>query len=261
MDKSIAAVKYVTTMPLGSLFKGGRRIYVTVMFDDEAILRVLPMWQDADQIRKHSRSNNHTGMADEGGSVVGSTSDDFAAKHPEVYRWLQRYGTPYSSTPAQEAINIDETSQTPSHYVATEVEVSKVVASIIQGGVDKGLFSANAARVYNVLSAIPPPFLVPYGTLALFAGMTGASRAVGTMMRNNPFPIIIPCHRVIPANITPRLVPVGMVIRGVWSFTYVIGDPDGDRKESSRGADLTDASFGGYFPGAEMKRFLIDARV
>jgi O-6-methylguanine DNA methyltransferase len=36
-----------------------------------------------------------------------------------------------------------------------------------------------------------------YGELARRAGSPGAARAVGNVMRHNPFPIIIPCHRVV----------------------------------------------------------------
>jgi len=36
-----------------------------------------------------------------------------------------------------------------------------------------------------------------YGELAKRVGHPGAARAVGTVMRKNRFPIIIPCHRVL----------------------------------------------------------------
>lgn len=40
-----------------------------------------------------------------------------------------------------------------------------------------------------------------YGQIAVAAGSSiGASRAVGQVMRNNPVPIIVPCHRVIAAD-------------------------------------------------------------
>ena len=48
--------------------------------------------------------------------------------------------------------------------------------------------------------------LVPYGTTASYSqvaaklGSPGASRAVGAALARNPFPVIIPCHRVIPAG-------------------------------------------------------------
>ncbi|MGC9513031.1 MAG: methylated-DNA--[protein]-cysteine S-methyltransferase [Fidelibacterota bacterium] len=44
---------------------------------------------------------------------------------------------------------------------------------------------------------------VSYGDLASMAGYPGAARAVGSAMKNNPLPFIIPCHRVIKADGTP----------------------------------------------------------
>jgi methylated-DNA-[protein]-cysteine S-methyltransferase len=41
---------------------------------------------------------------------------------------------------------------------------------------------------------------VSYGRLAELAGNPGAARAVGSVMRNNPFPLFFPCHRVIKSN-------------------------------------------------------------
>ena len=39
-----------------------------------------------------------------------------------------------------------------------------------------------------------------YGELAAAAGSPGASRAVGSVMAKNRFPIIVPCHRVVGAG-------------------------------------------------------------
>jgi len=39
-----------------------------------------------------------------------------------------------------------------------------------------------------------------YSELALISGYPKAARAVGTAMKNNPFPFIIPCHRVIKSD-------------------------------------------------------------
>jgi methylated-DNA-[protein]-cysteine S-methyltransferase len=41
---------------------------------------------------------------------------------------------------------------------------------------------------------------VSYGELAGLAGRPRAARAVGSAMRNNPIPFVIPCHRVIAAG-------------------------------------------------------------
>jgi len=39
-----------------------------------------------------------------------------------------------------------------------------------------------------------------YGELARAAGYPGAARAVGSVMANNRWPLIIPCHRVVAAH-------------------------------------------------------------
>ncbi|MDG2307023.1 MAG: methylated-DNA--[protein]-cysteine S-methyltransferase [Candidatus Binatia bacterium] len=41
---------------------------------------------------------------------------------------------------------------------------------------------------------------VTYGELARAVDKPGAARAVGRVMATNPLPIIIPCHRVLPAD-------------------------------------------------------------
>jgi methylated-DNA-[protein]-cysteine S-methyltransferase len=42
--------------------------------------------------------------------------------------------------------------------------------------------------------------LVTYGELADLAGRPRAARAVGSAMRDNPLPFVIPCHRVVAAG-------------------------------------------------------------
>lgn len=66
--------------------------------------------------------------------------------------------------------------------------------------------------------------LIPYGETRTYAqiartlGRPGAARAVGSAAKVNPVPILIPCHRVVPAS----------------------------------------GGIGGYAYGIEMKRFLLD---
>jgi len=48
--------------------------------------------------------------------------------------------------------------------------------------------------------SIPRGETASYGEVAERAGFPGAARAVGNVMRSNPFPIVIPCHRVIKAD-------------------------------------------------------------
>lgn len=47
---------------------------------------------------------------------------------------------------------------------------------------------------------IPAGTTMTYGQLAKTVGSPGASRAVGSVMRTNRFPIVVPCHRVVGGN-------------------------------------------------------------
>jgi methylated-DNA-[protein]-cysteine S-methyltransferase len=51
--------------------------------------------------------------------------------------------------------------------------------------------------VYRATMSIPYGSVATYGDVALAAGYPLAMRAVGTSMKCNPLPILIPCHRVI----------------------------------------------------------------
>ena len=55
------------------------------------------------------------------------------------------------------------------------------------------------AKILRALLAAPQETLA-YSELAERAGYPKSSRAVGTAMNKNPFPVLIPCHRVIQAN-------------------------------------------------------------
>ncbi|MEO8634018.1 MAG: methylated-DNA--[protein]-cysteine S-methyltransferase [Gemmatimonadales bacterium] len=55
-------------------------------------------------------------------------------------------------------------------------------------------------QVYAITRSIPPGATLTYGELALRLGTPGAARAVGQALGANPFPIIVPCHRVLAAN-------------------------------------------------------------
>jgi methylated-DNA-[protein]-cysteine S-methyltransferase len=55
-------------------------------------------------------------------------------------------------------------------------------------------------RVYALARAIPPGATLTYGELATRLGEPNASRAVGQALGANPFPIVVPCHRVLAAG-------------------------------------------------------------
>jgi methylated-DNA-[protein]-cysteine S-methyltransferase len=55
-------------------------------------------------------------------------------------------------------------------------------------------------RVYEVARTIPPGKTLAYGDVAARLGAAGAARAVGQALGRNPFPIVVPCHRVLAAG-------------------------------------------------------------
>ena len=57
-----------------------------------------------------------------------------------------------------------------------------------------------AARVYAETRAIPAGETSTYGAIALRLGDRQLARGVGQALGRNPFPIIVPCHRVVGAD-------------------------------------------------------------
>ncbi len=55
-------------------------------------------------------------------------------------------------------------------------------------------------RVYDVARAIPPGGTLSYGEVAERLGDRNLARDVAQALGQNPFPIIVPCHRVMAAG-------------------------------------------------------------
>jgi methylated-DNA-[protein]-cysteine S-methyltransferase len=55
-------------------------------------------------------------------------------------------------------------------------------------------------RVYAATRAIEPGTTATYGQIARAIGQPDGARDVGAALARNPFPIIVPCHRVVAAN-------------------------------------------------------------
>ncbi len=54
--------------------------------------------------------------------------------------------------------------------------------------------------VLEATARIPRGKVTTYGGLARSLGRIGAARAVGNALATNPFPLIVPCHRVIRSD-------------------------------------------------------------
>lgn len=57
-----------------------------------------------------------------------------------------------------------------------------------------------AKKVYKVVLTIPLGQVRSYKWVARKIGYPQAFRAVGQALKNNPYPLIIPCHRVVRSN-------------------------------------------------------------
>jgi methylated-DNA-[protein]-cysteine S-methyltransferase len=55
-------------------------------------------------------------------------------------------------------------------------------------------------RVYEAARSIPAGRTLTYGEIAARLGEPGGAQAVGRALGRNPFPIVVPCHRVTAAG-------------------------------------------------------------
>jgi methylated-DNA-[protein]-cysteine S-methyltransferase len=55
-------------------------------------------------------------------------------------------------------------------------------------------------RVLEATAAIPFGAVSTYGHVARLAGSPRAARAAGNALHDNPVPIVVPCHRVVPSS-------------------------------------------------------------
>jgi methylated-DNA-[protein]-cysteine S-methyltransferase len=99
----------------------------------------------------------------------------------------------------------------PAVETAPPPELEQVVARIVAllGGetadlshapLDMDDVPAFDRRVLEAARAIPPGVTASYGDLARAIGEPGTARAVGRALGRNPFPILVPCHRVLAAG-------------------------------------------------------------
>lgn len=68
---------------------------------------------------------------------------------------------------------------------------------------DLARFTPSQQAVYRTVATIPYGETSSYGQVARMAGLPRAARFVGTTMARNPYPVFIPCHRVVRSDGTP----------------------------------------------------------
>jgi len=57
-----------------------------------------------------------------------------------------------------------------------------------------------STKVYTKLLQVPEGKVTTYGDLAKAVGLKNGQRIIGTIMKNNPFPVIVPSHRVVRSD-------------------------------------------------------------
>ncbi len=88
-------------------------------------------------------------------------------------------------------------------------EVVEYVDLCLKGEKVKRSFNLNVdglsdfmKRVLSVVSIIPRGLVTCYGSIAEVVDNPRASRAVGNAVAKNPWPIIVPCHRVVRSDLS-----------------------------------------------------------
>jgi O-6-methylguanine DNA methyltransferase len=69
-----------------------------------------------------------------------------------------------------------------------------------QPRLDWSQLTAFQRRVLEIVAAIPSGSSMTYGQVARAIGQPAASRAVGAAIGRNPWPVLIPCHRVLGSS-------------------------------------------------------------
>ncbi len=65
---------------------------------------------------------------------------------------------------------------------------------------DNDALTSFSCKVQQELLKVPFGSVVSYGELAKLSGSPNAARAIGTVMSSNPFPLVVPCHRVVNSD-------------------------------------------------------------
>lgn len=90
----------------------------------------------------------------------------------------------------------DKKSSVNSKYFSRIIKSAKSLWKVL----DENRITPFQKRVYEAAYAVPAGKTATYGEIAKKIGKPKASRAVGQALRRNPFPFIIPCHRVVSSQ-------------------------------------------------------------
>ena len=148
---------------------------------DELVERVLARGTDRLFSCDSPLGEVYVGVSERGVRLVGraTSPEEFARRYRERFGHLLSWGTDertYRLAERVAAVFAGEQAEVPADLSGT---------------------TPFQRQVLEVVKGIPRGEVRPYAWVAREAGSPKASRAVGSVMANNPVPLLIPCHRVV----------------------------------------------------------------
>ncbi len=132
----------------------------------------------------------HCGIAWAGKGIVGTLlpeSDPAATRA----RLVRRFGDAHETAPPEMVHRAMR--DIAAHLGGARIDYASLILDFDRVG-------AWEAGVYRAAQAIPHGETLTYGVLAVALGEPGAAQAVGQALGRNPWPIIVPCHRITAAD-------------------------------------------------------------
>src|SRR5215203_3695784 len=148
---------------------------------DELVERVLARGTDRLFSCDSPLGEVYVGVSDRGVRLVGKAAspEGFAQRYRERFGRLLSWGT-------------DERT-----YRLAESVAAALAGEKVEVPADLSMTTPFQRQVLEIVKGIPRGEVRPYAWVAREVGSPKASRAVGTVMANNPVPLLIPCHRVV----------------------------------------------------------------
>lgn len=97
-----------------------------------------------------------------------------------------------------------EADAAPPRVAAAEADIRRLLEGqkpdLLDVQIDESRVPEFNRRVYEIARAVPPGETITYGEIATRLGDRLLARDVGQAMGQNPWPIVVPCHRVTAAG-------------------------------------------------------------
>jgi len=127
-------------------------------------------------------------------AIIWESAPNFKLKRILLPNYCEKFNIQYPEITPLTSKVIDDLAEDISKFLAGEDKHFDI--SIL----DFNSCSSFQGKVLRANYGIPRGRVSTYGRITKYIGNIGAARAVGRALSTNPFPIVIPCHRVIRTN-------------------------------------------------------------